>query len=94
MVLGVFPDLRIEFEQILASGDYVVTRLRLTGTHTGTFAGIAPTNKTVSWGACGVSEIRNGNVIRDRGYGDELSLFQQIGAMPMPRATAGGIEPG
>ena len=90
MVFAAFPDLRVEIEQILASGDHVVARLRLTGTHTGTYAGIAPTNKTVSWGACGVSEIRNGKVIRGRAYGDNLSLFRQIGAMPMPRATAAG----
>jgi steroid delta-isomerase-like uncharacterized protein len=90
MVIGAFPDLRAEIEQILASGDHVVARLRLTGTHTGNFAGIPPTGKTVSWGICGVSEIRNGKVIRGRGYGDNVSLLQQIGAVSLPRATAAG----
>jgi predicted ester cyclase len=60
------------------------------GTHKGTFAGIAPTNKTVSWGVCSVSEIRNGKVIRGRAYADNASLFQQIGALSIPRATAAG----
>jgi predicted ester cyclase len=49
-VLGPLQDLRVEIEQILASGDHVVSRLRLTGTHKGNFAGIAPTNKTASAG--------------------------------------------
>jgi len=90
MILGAFPDLRVELEQVLASGDHVVTRIRLSGTHKGTFAGIAPTNKSVSWGVCGVTEIRNGKAIRGRLYGDNASLLQQIGALSMPRATAAG----
>ena len=87
-ILSAFPDLRVELEQVLASGDFVVTRLRLTGTHQGTFSGIAPTNKSVSWGACSVSEIRNGKTIRSRLYGDNASLLQQIGGLSTNRAAA------
>jgi steroid delta-isomerase-like uncharacterized protein len=82
-----FPDLRLEIEQILASGDHVVTRVRLNGTHRGNFAGIAPTNKSVSWRGCTVSEVRNGKVIRSRVYADNATLFQQIGALSLPRAA-------
>jgi len=89
-LLAAFPDLRVELEQVLASGDHVVTRIRLSGTHKGTFAGIAPTHKSVSWGVCSVSEIRNGKGIRGRLYGDNASLLQQLGALPMPRATTAG----
>ena len=85
-----FPDLRIEVDQILASGDHVVTRVSLSGTHRGTYAGIAPTNKTVSWRGCTVVEIRNGKAIRSRIYADNASLLQQIGAFSLPRATAAG----
>lgn len=45
MMFSAFPDLRLEVEQTLASGDFVVARVRLTGTHKGNFAGVAPTNK-------------------------------------------------
>ena len=90
MLLGAFPDLRVELEQVIGSGDHLVSRMRLTGTHKGNFAGIAPTDKSVSWGVCSVSEIRNGKVIRGRLYGDNASLLQQIGALQMPRATAAG----
>ncbi len=89
-VLSAFPDLRVEIEQILASGDHAVSRLRLTGTHKGSFAGIAPTNKTVSWGICSVSEIRNGKLIRGRLNGDNASLYQQIGALSLSRVAAAG----
>jgi len=90
MVFGAFPDLHVEIEQILASGDHVVSRLRLTGTHQGTYAGIGPTGKAVSWGVCTVSQIRNGKAIRSRGYADNASLFEQLGALSIPRAAAAG----
>jgi len=87
MLLAAFPDLHVEIEQILASGDHVVSRLRLTGTHKGSFAGIAPTGKTVSWGGCGVSQIRNGKAIRGRVYADNASLFEQLGVFAIPKAA-------
>ena len=90
MLLKAFPDLRIEVEQMLASGNCVVTRARLAGTHKGNYAGVAPTNKSVTWRGCNVIEIRNGKAVRGRIYGDNASLLQQIGAISIPRATAAG----
>jgi steroid delta-isomerase-like uncharacterized protein len=88
MLLKAFPDLRLEVEQILASGDQVVAQLRVTGTHKGNFAGIAPTNKSVSWRGCNVVELRNGKAIRGRLYADNATLFQQLGILSLPKATA------
>ena len=87
---GAFPDGRVEVEQTLASGDFVVVRGRVAGTHKGNFAGIAPTNRRVSWGVCYVVEIRNGKVIRIRGYADLASLLQQLGVLALPRPAAAG----
>lgn len=86
-LLSAFPDLRIEVEQMLASGNYVVVRARLTGTHNGHYAGAAPTHQSVSWRGCNVVEIRNGKAIRSRIYADNASLLEQIGAISIPRAT-------
>jgi len=58
---------------------HVVARLRLTGTHKGAFAGVAPTNKSISWQACNVVELRNGKAIRSRVYADNASMFRQLG---------------
>ena|SRR5579864_4666781 len=90
MLFEAFPDLRFEVEQILASGDHVVARLRVTGTHKGNFAGIAPTNKSVSWRGCNVVELRNGKAIQSRLYADHASLFQQLGVLSLPKAKAAG----
>jgi len=85
-----FPDLRIEIEQIIAGGDSVVVRARATGTHKGNFAGIAATNKSVVMQICSVIEIRNGKAIRGRVYADNVSLFQQLGLLSLPKATTAG----
>ena len=85
-----FPDLRLEIEQIIASGDSVVTRVRGTGTHKGNSAGIAPTNKSIVMHACTVVEIRNGKAIKGRIYADNATLFQQLGVLSLPKATSAG----
>lgn len=88
MLLGAFPDLHLETEQIIATGDFVITRTRATGTHKGSFAGIAPTNKSITVSGCNVTEIRNGKAIRGRLYSDNVSRFQQIGVLTLPKAAA------
>ena len=82
-----FPDLHIEVEDLIASGDHVVSRAVLTGTHKGSFAGVPATNKKVSWHGCNVVEVKNGKAIRSRMYADNLSLMRQLGAIPMPKST-------
>jgi len=82
-----FPDLRYEVEQILASGDHIIVRSLLTGTHKGEFAGVAPTNKKASWRACTVVELRNGKAIRSRVYADNVSLLRQLGVIATPKTT-------
>jgi steroid delta-isomerase-like uncharacterized protein len=89
-ILRAFPDLRIDVEQIIASGDSVVARIRMTATHKGSFAGIAPTNKSIVLEACNVVEIRSGKAVHGRLYADNATLFQQLGALSLPRATAAG----
>jgi steroid delta-isomerase-like uncharacterized protein len=90
MLFTGFPDLRIEVEQLLASGNHVIARLRMTGTHKGNFAGVAPTNKSVSWQSCSVVELREGKAIRNRVYAGNASLLRQLGVLSLPKATAAG----
>jgi predicted ester cyclase len=47
MYRAAFPNLRFDLEDVLASGDKVVTRARATGTHQGELMGIPPTGKDV-----------------------------------------------
>lgn len=82
------PDFRIEIEQIITSGDFVVTRSHATGTHTGTFTGIPATNKKIDTHGCNVVQLRNGKAVHSRLYADNASLFQQLGLLTLPKAMA------
>jgi predicted ester cyclase len=90
LLFTAFPDLRIEVEQLFESGDNVIARLRLTGTHKGNFAGVAPTGKSVSWQACDIVRVRNGKVRWSKLYADNVSLLGQLGVLTLPRATTAG----
>jgi len=90
MLFEAFPDVRLEIKQIIASGDSVAVLLRITGTHKGNFAGIAPTNKSFVIQGCNVVEVRNGKAIQAKLYADNVSLLQQLGVLPLPKATAAG----
>jgi predicted ester cyclase len=90
MMFQAFPDAHLEIEELIASGDHVVSRVVVTGTHKGAFAGIAPMNKKVSWHSCNVVEVKNGKAIRSRIYADHVSLFRQLGVIPMPKTTTAG----
>jgi predicted ester cyclase len=64
MYLRAFPDLHFTIDQMVASGDYVVTRYTATGTHRGELQSIPPTNRHAETHGCTVAEIRNGRTVR------------------------------
>ena len=79
-----FPDVHIAIEDMIAEGDKVVTRMRVTGTHTGEFLGIPPSGKSISIGGIGISRIVDGKSVEYWESFDALGLMQQIGAIPLP----------
>ena len=82
MYVTAFPDLRFTIDQLLSSGDYVVTQYTATGTQKGELMGIPPTNRRAETHGCTVAEIRNGKVIRTCVYWDTGHLLRQLGVMP------------
>src|SRR5688572_6011679 len=65
-----FPDLQFQIDQMLAVGEYVITRWTATGTHRGDLMGIAPTNRSAVTHGCSIAEYRNGHPVSDRLYWD------------------------
>ena len=47
MLLAAFPDLRMVPQDVIASGDKAVARVRMTGTHKGAFMGMPATGERV-----------------------------------------------
>ncbi len=84
-----FPDLHSTIEDMVSSGDKVVLRWRIEGTHTGEFMGVAPSNIKITLGVTEIFRVANGQLVEAWDQYDRLGLMQQIGAIPMQEeATA------
>ena len=77
-----FPDLHITVEDQISDGDKVASRLAHTGTHKGTFMGVAPTGKRITMTGIVISRIADGKVVEGWGEADLYGLMQQLGAIP------------
>jgi predicted ester cyclase len=80
--LGGFPDLHFDIEQMVAEDDRVASQSIMRGTHTGTWLGIAPTNKEVSIRLMVTQRIENGKIAEDWVLVEALGFFQQLGLLP------------
>jgi len=77
-----FPDVRMEFEDVLADGDKVAARFCMTGTNTGSFMGMPPSGKSINVTATGIFRLRDGKVTDNWVNLDVMGLMQQVGAIP------------
>ena len=77
-----FPDLVWTTDQIIAEGDKVATRATWRGTHTGEFAGRAPTGKEVTVTETQIYRVANGKVVENWMNVDQLGMLQQLEAIP------------
>ena len=82
MIKDGFPDLSFTPQDVIAAGDRVVARVRITGTHRGEFIGIAATNKNVDVQAIDILRLENGKVVEHWGVTDQLAMMQQLGVVP------------
>ena len=82
-----FPEGRIDVDsmQMYVDGNTVITEFRAKLTHTGTFAGIAPTGNTVEIDLCNKMVLSDdGRVLAERDYMDTLAFFAQLGVVEAP----------
>jgi predicted ester cyclase len=86
-LFGAFPDLHMEIEDLVADGDRVASRIRITGTHLGTLDGYAPTGARVDTSFVAIERYDDGLCVEEWVYSDDLGIARQIKALP----AAGGI---
>jgi len=84
--LAGFPDLEFNLEQMIASGDRVVTYCTMRGTHSGVWMGIAATGKKVSVPIITIHRIAGEKIAEDWVLVGSLLLFQQLGMVPATQA--------
>ena len=83
MLVAAFPDARMVPEDVIASGEKAVARVRLTGTHTGPFMGMAATGKRVDVKLIDIIRFGDDGRAREHwGVVDQFGMMQQLGALP------------
>jgi steroid delta-isomerase-like uncharacterized protein len=88
-VVGAFwealPDAKITPADLFEAGDIVVAEGTLSGTHSGTFrtpqGEIPPTGNQVTLRYAAVKRFRDGRLVSEHLYFDQLEFLQQLGAM-------------
>lgn len=81
--IAAFPDLRFDPQDMLSSGDKVVTRARVTGTHEGEFEGLPPTGKGIDVQLIDIVRFGDDGLAHEHwGIFDALAMMQQLGLVP------------
>ena len=83
MYISAFPDLHMEAQDTIASGDRVVARVRATGTHRGEFMGMPATDRSIDVQLIDILRFGDDGLVREHwGVFDALAMMQQLGAVP------------
>ncbi|MEO7397410.1 MAG: ester cyclase [Ilumatobacteraceae bacterium] len=81
--LAAFPDLRMDAQDVLESGDKVVARVRATGTNQGDFMGMGATGKRIDVQLIDIMRFGDDGLMHEHwGVMDSLTMMQQLGLVP------------
>lgn len=76
-----FAGFRFEPLDIVAQGDRVVIRARVSGRHVGEFAGVRPTGREFSVQQIHIWRVADGKIVEHWATGDALPVMQQLGVL-------------
>jgi steroid delta-isomerase-like uncharacterized protein len=81
-LLRAFPDLHVAIEDVLADGDKVVYRNKVTGTHQGEYRGLPPTGRFVTYDEIFIVRFADGRIAEIWGVVDVFAQLRQLGLLP------------
>ncbi len=82
MLATAFPDIQVEIQEMLAEGESVAVRLKVSGTHKGVLLGkFPPSGKRAVWSGMDFLKVSEGKIVERWSVRDLLGLMQQIGAI-------------
>jgi predicted ester cyclase len=79
-----FPNLHLDIEELIVTGDAVVLRSTFRGTDTGGYVGRAPTRRAVEEWVVTIMHFESDKVVREWIGADKLGLFIQLGVLDDP----------
>lgn len=74
------PDLAVSIEALVAAPDKVAASFVYTGTHLGTYFGVAPTGRKLRFTSCDIFAVRDGKIVEHWGMGDVAGVLAQLKA--------------
>jgi len=78
-----FPDFKDSIDDQICEGNKVVTRFTSRGTHNGSWVGLAPSHKKISWTGIVIDKIENGKIVESWANWDMEGALEQVGASHM-----------
>jgi len=86
LLWAAFPDIRWDIVEMVASGDTVVARFMVRGTHTGAeYQGLLPTGNKFESGGVLTARIKDEKLVKVREEADVLGWMQQLGMELKPK---------
>jgi steroid delta-isomerase-like uncharacterized protein len=79
-----FTDNHTTTDDQIAEGDKVMTRITWRAVHSGDFQGIPATGKQIEVSGIAIERIQDGKIVEHWSNLDQMSLMQQLGAIPAP----------
>lgn len=76
-----FPDLVMEVDEVVISGDRAAARYTLSGTHLGEFEGHAPTGEAFRFEQMYFVRVEDGRIVESWGVWDKYGLYEQLGLL-------------
>ncbi len=83
-----FPDTRWTVEDLLTDGDRMAARVRIRGTHRGTFLDIPATGRQIDFTTMDFIRFAGDRVVEHWGVTDTMTLMQQLGTIPEDASPA------
>ena len=80
-VRAAFPDWHNRIDELIVSGDKVVTRMTWNGTHLGELLGVEPTGKRVEYVGAAIFSLVDGKIEDGWVVGDTQELWKQLGRL-------------
>lgn len=88
-----FPDGHWVVVDQISEGDKVVTRWTFTGTHRGTFMGIAPTEKQLVLNGICIDRFLDGKIVEEWDEWDTLGMMRQLGVVQVETSVGDMVPP-
>src|SRR5450631_185809 len=76
--LAGIPDLKVEIEATVASGNRAAASFVYSGTHNGPLSGVAPTGRELRFTSCDIFRVQDGLIVEHWGMGDIAGVLAQL----------------